>query len=901
MLNDRNSQRHFRTLGFRLSLVMALVMIATVLALTVVSGWRSFDREVASKRELLTGAVSAYAAAIAEPLAQGDPGRTAQALRGVRNLPGVNHVIVETAEGETFLEIGSTAMLVDRDLDPGGMTTRGLWEARQLRVTTPIVKSGEKIGEIALLTDISDVRADILDAFWATAIMAISTITAGLLATQIFISRMTQPLRQLTASMAAFADDQASSLPDIRAGNDETDILADAYNRMIASLRERDARIARQVETLEETVEARTHELRLARDEAEAANAAKSDFLATMSHEIRTPMNGMLVMAEVLGKSALPEKERRYTEIISRSGKRLMTIINDILDLSKIEAGKLELEDESVVMDTLVNDVVSLFRERAQAKGLELMCFVDQDVPESVRGDPTRLGQVLNNLVSNALKFTESGSVIVDIALRDGAPAGQARLVITVEDTGIGIPGERLGSIFDAFSQAEGSTNRRFGGTGLGLAICKRLVTAMGGDISVTSTPGRGSCFTIILDAPVEAPAPACVSQPMDIAICHGSENVRKLLNRAIEQQGCRVVAPEEADIIIAGTDEARRLNDPGVPVVLLAYLGNEAEELVAEGLAQDLFVRPLTRAGFATKLDAVREGRFSRLETNREPAGTGPTRRFAGLRVLAAEDDAVNREVLQEALNMLGASVSFAENGAEAVRLAGAEPFDAIFMDGSMPVMDGFEAASRIRAAEAETGQPHTPIIALTAQVAGTDDTAWRDAGADAHLAKPFTLDSLSGALEGLAGPRADAEPKDAAPKTGATIAQDDMPVFDAATLRNMEALSGGKGRSIKHRIWSLFTVRAPDAMAELKAAVSGRSDTKDIADKAHAFKSMALSAGTARLADRLKALELAAAGEAPHDTLEAAVEACDTALHETLKAIDRETPPADAASARA
>ncbi len=896
-------QRHARTLGFRLSLVMAIVMVGIVTVLSVVGGWRSFDREVASKRELIAGAASAYAAALSEPLAQGDRPGAKRALRGVRDLPGVLHVTVETSDGPAFLQLGSSAMLVDRNLDPEGMSTAELWAARQIRVKVPIVNSGRPVGTIAILSDISDLRANIQAAFGKTAIIAISTITAGLLMMQIVITRMTRPLRQLTASMAAFADDQASPLPAIEASDQETGILANAYNQMIESIRARDARIARQVETLEDTVDARTHELRLARDEAEAANAAKSDFLATMSHEIRTPMNGMLVMAEVLGTADLPVKERRYAEIISRSGKRLLTIINDILDLSKIEAGKLELEMESLSTDMLVNDVVSLFRERAESRGLELVCHIGQDVPETIFGDPTRLGQVLTNLVNNALKFTDTGAVRLVMSLAGLTDAGAARLRITVEDTGIGIPQDKLDTIFEAFSQGESSTNRRYGGTGLGLAICKRLVMAMGGEISAASVPGEGSCFTVTLEAEIDQSAPAGIDHPIDIAIRLELPEARQMLDRAICEQDCRIVPLEAAELIIAGVKEASKLPPHDAPVLVLAQLGEDVSQLVEEGLACDVAFRPQTRREFTNALICAFRG-GSHL---RAPTGVAPERPrqtgLAGLHVLAAEDDLINREVLGEVLGQLAIAVTFAEDGMEAVSLAAQGAFDAILMDGSMPVMDGFEATRRIRAYEADVGTRRVPIIALTAQVAGTDNDAWERAGADAHLTKPFTLDSLSGALAALADAALRPADDDEAMKSGQTFCAvaDASPVFDTDTLGNMDALGSRAGRNIRQKIWDLFVVRAPDAMSEIESLLGAGADAETIASKAHAFKSMALSAGTARLAEGLKRLEQVAAGGGSSSDIRAATDICRTSLAQTLDAIatHEEQPARDLASA--
>ena len=314
------------------------------------------------------------------------------------------------------------------------------------------------------------------------------------------ISRLTQPIRELASVMAEVGAKQDFSrrMPEARR-KDEAGVLGEAFNGMIDNIRERDQRIAHHMETLEQTVEDRTRDFRLAKEEAENANAAKSDFLATMSHEIRTPMNGMMVMAEMLASADLSQRHRRYAEIITRSGASLLTIINDILDLSKIEAGKLDLEAVPFSPERMVEDVASLFWEKARSKGLELAVRIAPEVPLQVIGDPTRLNQVVTNLVNNALKFTETGGVTIDLSAEAQGPE-RAAAHRRSRDTGVGIEASRIGAIFEAFSQADQSTTRKFGGTGLGLTVCRRLIDAMGGEIVVTSEVGKGSIFTVVVD-----------------------------------------------------------------------------------------------------------------------------------------------------------------------------------------------------------------------------------------------------------------------------------------------------------------------------------------------------------------------------------------------------------------
>ena len=310
--------------------------------------------------------------------------------------------------------------------------------------------------------------------------------------------RITGPIQNLTRAMAEVRESHDFSTQVERKSDDETGIMVDAFNDMLAQIRLRDDHLAQHRANLETTVDERTRDLRVAKEAAESANVAKSEFLATMSHEIRTPMNGMLVMAELISGSELAPRQQRYAEVIVKSGQSLLSIINDILDFSKIEAGSLELERIPVDPGAVIDDVLNLFWERAASNGLDLAGYVSSDVPALIEADPVRLNQVLSNLVNNALKFTETGHVCV-IARKSPVQAVDGdglTIEFAVQDTGIGIPQDKISGLFSAFTQADQSTTRKYGGTGLGLAICKKLVRAMGGEIGATSKEGEGSIFS---------------------------------------------------------------------------------------------------------------------------------------------------------------------------------------------------------------------------------------------------------------------------------------------------------------------------------------------------------------------------------------------------------------------
>ena len=876
----------YRSLRFRLSLVIAAVIFAAVMVTAMFAAANSFDRELTLKRDLLSGAASAYAAALADPVISGERGEILATLRGVRELPGFVQADVTNSDGQVLAQFGSGAILVGRNDNAQDMETSDLWAARQLRIEMPIVNGGVEVGKIGLLGDISDVRAAIFAEIRVTAITALIAILISIGIAQWVISRITKPLRQLSELMSSFADDRAAVMPTVEAGQDETGVLATAFNAMIASISDRDRRIDRHLETLEDTVAERTHDLSLARDEAEAANAAKSDFLATMSHEIRTPMNGMLVMAEMLSSADLSQRHRRYAQIIARSGNSLLAIINDILDLSKIESGKLDLELRPVSLDELVSDVSTLFWERAREKQVDIATYVASDVPAGIVTDPTRLNQIITNLVNNALKFTETGGVEIRVGALATEADEHAQIVIEVEDTGIGIPEDKIEHIFEAFSQADQSTTRNFGGTGLGLAVCRRLADALGGDISVESVLGQGSVFRLVFPAEVTEPAPVWPVSGMSVGVDLGTGLMAQALRRSLSDFNC-MIGTETPDLVISNSQRLQGAAPASGPNVLLSDIGDtQASRLLRDGQAADLLPNPFTRADLADLLTRAEAGTlrgvgalYSQHEVTERPD-------FAGLHVLAADDNAVNREVLGEALATLGVSVDFAEDGVGAVEMAAGGSYDAIFMDGSMPVMDGFEATRRIRAAEQGADcDTQTPIIALTAQVAGTDADVWMDAGADAYMAKPFTLERLTAALSDLGTPRERTKEPEPVAEGEPAVSSD---IFDAETLAGFTKMSARSGRDLKGKVWALFRTKAPDGLADIREALAQSVPAREVSRKAHALKSMALSAGAAEFATACGRLEHAAASEDDANTLAQAAQEIAASLDRTLSAMD-------------
>ncbi|HMO70820.1 MAG TPA: response regulator [Paracoccaceae bacterium] len=507
--------------------------------------------------------------------------------------------------------------------------------------------------------------------------------------------------------------------------------------------------------------------LEAARAASEAANRAKSAFLANMSHEIRTPMNGVVGMAELLCDTALTEEQRLFAETIRSSGEALLVIINDILDYSKIEAERLTLYPEPFDLERVIHEVAMLLQPRAREKGIDLLIDFDMFLPTRYVGDPGRLRQVLTNLVGNAVKFTEAGHVLVRVVGIEAEP-GRQQLHVTVEDTGIGIPADQLDRIFGEFEQVESEANRKFEGTGLGLAITRRLIERMEGAVWVDSELGRGSCFGFRLALPVaedagvpRAPVTLRRALIVDDQFINRTIIERQLTTCGIEVVACRsgaealaAAAQSTFDVIVTdhempemdGLTLAARLAEEGsaVPVVLLSSNPAASREGPGAQHLAAILQKPVLRSDLYRRLQA--------LSAPPEPAAPPPPAPPAGLRpmrVLSAEDNRTNQLVFRKMVKDCPIQLTFAGNGREAVDLWRSLTPDIIFMDISMPEMDGREAARAIRAEEAARGLPRVPIVALTAHAMDGDAEGILAAGIDRYLTKPLRKTAILDAME--------------------------------------------------------------------------------------------------------------------------------------------------------
>lgn len=677
---------------------------------------------------------------------------------------------------------------------------------------SPLSVNGELFGYVVLYYNNASIVEEVRRTVYLSIAVGIIALLLGGGVFGYFLDRLVSPLGALTKHIIDMGRSDLSGDIPHQSRHDEIGDLARALemlrghaleNRRLSIERDhRKAELRLALEKAEEAnaeLERQKNELNELAVKAEQASRAKSEFLANMSHEIRTPMHGVLGVADVLLATELSEQQRELASIIASSGSALMHVINDILDFSKIESGKLELVDAPFNLYALIDDIFAMMQARAVKNNLELITKYAPNLPHTFVGDESRIRQVLTNLIGNAIKFTEAGHVLINVS--GDVHAEKANLIIDVEDTGIGIAAEDLSRMFEKFEQADASKARKFEGTGLGLSITKSLVELMEGEIGVKSELGVGSAFTVKITLPFVSQSTSIRNDTPEVffgvrvLIVESKEDDWKILCEALERADLRYVAVGSADAAFEELEKSH-LDCDRFHLIVVDYRQpkDDAERVCVQILGDDRFSRiPLVAVASSKEVDAIHEEAQAKLAgvlakpirpepfldmlaTVLQEASAGKARTMAALlkdkekspkkaptkrkgnapaaspqkkKVLVAEDNLVNQQVIRAMLGADKLDILIVENGAEAVDRYSEMAPDLILMDLSMPVMDGYEAARRIRAIEFERGNGRTPIIAATAHAHEEDHKKCFEAGMDDVIAKPFRKQMIEDALD--------------------------------------------------------------------------------------------------------------------------------------------------------